>query len=70
MNNEMPNPMSPSAAPAPDNRRRNMIIAVVAGAVLLCCCCFILIAGVWLWNNGDQLLRQLQGLAPAITTLA
>jgi hypothetical protein len=70
MTNEMPNPMSPSPAPAPDNRRRNMIIAVVVSAVLLCCCCFIVVAGYWLWNNGDQLLQQLQGFAPALTTWA
>jgi hypothetical protein len=42
-----------------NNTRRNVIIVVVV-LVVLCCCC---VAGgygvVWLWNNGDRLLQDL-----------
>ena len=51
----------------PKNNKKTLIIgAVVFG--LLCCCC-ALIAGVWLWNNGDQLIQQLSYVPPWVMPL-
>ncbi len=51
----------------PKNNKKTLIIgAVVFG--LLCCCC-ALIAGVWLWNNGDQLIQQLSSVPPSVMPL-
>jgi hypothetical protein len=40
-----------------DNKTIWIIVAVVA-VILLCCCLVIVLGGVWLWNNGDQLLED------------
>ena len=45
------------ALPAKSNTRTIIIIVVVV--LLLCCCCTVAGVGYWLWNNGDQLLRDL-----------
>ncbi len=41
------------------NRQRSTIIIVVVVLLVLCCCCAAIGAGVWLWNNGDQLMQQM-----------
>lgn len=42
---------------APKKNNTPLIIGIVV-LVVLCCCCSS-IAGWWLWENGDQLLRDL-----------
>ena len=71
MTNEMPNLMDPSPEPgAPDSRRRNITIAVVVAVVLVCCCCCALLVGVYLWQNGDDLMQQFGRLLPTLSALA
>ncbi len=51
-----PPPVSP---PGEKKNNTGLIIAiVVAVLLLLCCCCAV--AGVFLWNNGDQILNSLE----------
>lgn len=44
----------------PGNNTRRIVIIVAVVLAILCCCC---VAGgygvVWLWNNGDRLLQDL-----------
>lgn len=57
-------PPATAEAQAPKSNRKIWIIVIVA-IVLLCCCCLV-IAGVWLWNNGDTLIEQFGSLAPML----
>lgn len=52
----------------PPNQRRTIIIVVVV-LLVLCCCCAALGAGYWLWNNGDNLLKQ-WGITSQVLPLA
>ena len=55
-----PPPPSVSMAPQEPKKSNNRIWLIVAIVVLLlCCCCCGLGLGISLWQNGDQLLRQL-----------
>ena len=48
----------PSAPPGEKKSNTGLIIAIVVAVVLLlCCCCSV--AGIFLWNNGDQILNNL-----------
>jgi hypothetical protein len=52
-------PAQPPVSPPPAKSNNRTIIIVVVVVLLLCCCCTVGGVGYWLWNNGDQLLRQL-----------
>jgi hypothetical protein len=58
---------SPPQPPAQNNNRTIIIIVVVV--LLLCCCCFIAGLGYWLWNNGDELMRQIEQSTSALPSL-
>ena len=51
-------PQTPLSPPPAKSNNRTLIIIVVV-VLLLCCCCMVAGVGYWLWNNGDQLLRDL-----------
>jgi hypothetical protein len=42
----------------PRRTNRSIVITIIV-LIVLCCCCAAILAGYWLWNNGDQLLEQL-----------
>ena len=46
-----------------------IIVAVVA-LILLCCCVIVFSGGVWLWNNGDQLLDEVGAIVNIFHFLA
>lgn len=62
----------PSATPLPAKKSNRTWIIIAVVVVLLCCCC-LLAAGAWLWNNGDNLMRdwefQYNSLMPVFTAL-
>lgn len=62
-----PPPVMPAFTPPPPvkNNRTIWIIAIVA-VVLLCCCC-LGVAGVWAWNNGDQILNEYNSFVPQLS---
>jgi len=49
----------PSSAPPPAQSNSRTIIIIVVVVLLLCCCCALAGAGYWLYNNGDQIMREL-----------
>ncbi len=59
----------PVPTPVPPKKNNTVWIVVAIVVVLLCCCCLV-IAGVYLWNNGDNLffnnLELPQGFLPAM----
>lgn len=54
---ETPTPgFEPQPQVAEPKSNKTLIIVIVV-ALILCCCCLVFGGlGVWLWNNGDQLL--------------
>jgi len=50
-------PMGASPEPPKKNNKTLIIILVVAAVLLLCCCCGT--AGWFLWENGDDILYEL-----------
>ena len=52
-------PPQPPSSPPPAKSNTRTIIIIVVVVLLLCCCCTVAGVGYWLWNNGDQLLRDL-----------
>ena len=49
-------PVQPPPAQSGSNRT---IIIVIVVVLLLCCCCAAAGLGYWLWQNGDELMRQI-----------
>jgi len=49
-------PVQPPPAQSGGNRT---IIIVIVVVLLLCCCCAAAGLGYWLWQNGDELMRQI-----------
>ncbi len=47
-----------AAPPAKGGGNRTVIIVVVV-LLVLCCCCAAAGLGYWLWQNGDELMRQI-----------
>lgn len=58
----------PSTATQPPKSNRTIWIVVIVAVVLLCCCCVVL-AGVWLYNNGDQILQQYGAFVPGLLSM-
>jgi uncharacterized membrane protein len=53
-----------------DNNNRNIwIIVSIVAVILLCCCCITVFGGVWLWNNGDQLIQDFSFVLPDVFAL-
>lgn len=48
----------PSTPPGEKKNNTGLIIAIVVAVVLLLCCCCA-VTGVFLWNNGDQIMHNL-----------
>ncbi len=44
--------------PAQGNSNRTLIIAIVV-LIVLCCCCALAAALIYLYQNGDEILRQI-----------
>ena len=62
-------PISPLDLPMeePPQKKPVALIVIVVVLVVLCCCClFMLGAGYWLWNNGDELFNVTQHLTQLI----
>ena len=49
-------PVQPPPAQSGSNRT---IIIVIVVVLVLCCCCAAAGLGYWLWQNGDELMRQI-----------
>jgi hypothetical protein len=49
-------PVQPPPAQSGSNRT---IIIVVVVLLVLCCCCAAAGLGYWLWQNGDEIMRQI-----------
>ncbi|GEM_PF-1223139 len=49
-------------------KNKTLIIVIVAVILFLLLCCCIG-AGVWLWNNGDQLIQGTSAVLPAVGML-
>ncbi len=65
--NEQPT-ATPSVVEQPKKNNKTLIIVIVAVIlVLLLCCCIG--AGIWLWNNGDQLIQEMSAVLPAAAML-
>ncbi len=65
--NEQPT-TTPSVVEQPKKNNKTLIIVIVAVIlVLLLCCCIG--AGIWLWNNGDQLIQEMSAVLPAAAML-
>ena len=46
----------------PEKKKKDykvLIIVIVVAVIMLCCCLVAVLAGTWLWNNGDQLFEDL-----------
>ncbi len=55
--NELPQADEALETTAEKNDNKIWIILAVVILVLICCCCVAVVGGgVWLWNNGDELL--------------
>jgi hypothetical protein len=53
----------------PPKKNNTIWIVLVVVVLLLCCCCLIGV-GAWLWNNGDNLLNELDlSMRPLLTLL-
>ncbi len=50
--------------PEKKNNKTLIIILVVAAVLLLCCCCGGI--GWFLWNNGDDIMRELGAMPPLL----
>lgn len=55
----------PTATAQPPKSNRTIWIIVIVAVLLLCCCCLV-VAGIWLYNNGDQFIEQFGALLPAV----
>ncbi len=65
-----PPPMPGGTMSAPPEKKSNKTLLIVLAVVvllILCCCCAG--AGVWLWNNGDQLLQQFSSVFSTALTM-
>jgi hypothetical protein len=51
-------PGYPVQPPPAKNNNRTIIIVVVV-LLVLCCCCALGAAAIYLYQNGDQILRQI-----------
>lgn len=62
----------PSATPPPA-KKSNRIWIIIGVVILLLCCCCLLVAGVWLWQNGDSFIQdmewQFESFMPLLTSL-
>jgi len=57
---EQPVQYPPPAGMPPEKKSNKtlIIILVIVAVLLLCCCCGAI--GWFLWNNGDQIIEQLE----------
>ncbi len=56
-------PPPPPASPPPAQSNSRTIIIVVVVVLVLCCCCSLAGLGYWLYNNGDELIRQMNSIS-------
>ncbi len=57
-----------SVVEQPKKNNKTLIIVIVAVILFLLLCCCIA-AGIWLWNNGDQLIQEMSAVMPAASML-
>jgi hypothetical protein len=50
----------PPMAPAPKKSNRTLWIVLAVVVILLCCCCLVAV-GVYLYQNGDQIMNSING---------
>jgi len=55
---ESPNLPPPMPQGAKKSSKTWIIVLVVA--IVLCCLCSCAAAGIYLWNNGDQIMNEMQ----------
>jgi flagellar basal body-associated protein FliL len=53
----MDQPMKGSTGLGKEGKSSKKVLWIVLGLLLFLCVCGTIGAGVWLWNNGDQLLE-------------
>ena len=63
-----PPPLVSTPPPPKDNNRTLIIIVIVV--LMLCCCCCAAAGAIWLWNNGDQFMREISVLPWGMLPLA
>ena len=64
-----PPPPPAYVPPAPPKKNNTPWIIAIVVILLLCCCCLIG-AGVWLWNNGDAIMNEMDlSLRPLLALL-
>jgi len=62
-------PDLPPPIPPEQKKSNKTWIIVLIVVLVLCCLCSCTAAGIWLWNNGDSLLEQMNtgmGMLPLI----
>ncbi|GAP21765.1 hypothetical protein [Leptolinea tardivitalis] len=61
--NSIPVPESPDLPPPipPEKKKSNKTwIIVLVVVIVLCCLCSCVGIGIYLWNNGDQIMQSIQ----------
>lgn len=51
----IPGPVQEFPAPEAPKKKNNTVWIIVAVVVVLLCCCCLVAAGIYLYNNGDQI---------------